>query len=152
MYLLYRCITQFIVGGWMASWVSLLHDVLLYCCSTQGCEYVDRFVPVVCCVSARIRGLFFFCHFFSPALPAPRWHESGALFVIFVEVEASMEAVEASMEARKHPWKRWKLPWKRGSFHRNVRTSIAEEISTEFSSGSFRGSIDGNFRGNFHES
>ena len=57
------------VGGWIASWVSLLY-YNTYCCTAvvQGCGWVDRFVTVVCCwgMCPQVRGLFSFSFFFLP--------------------------------------------------------------------------------------
>ena len=66
---------------WMGGLLRGCHCCTTYCCTAvravQGCGWVDRFVPVVCCcrVSTRVRGLFFV--FFSHAIPAPRWHSSA---------------------------------------------------------------------------
>ena len=66
---------QVTVGGWIASWVSLLYYVLLYCCRTG--LWVGRLIRscrvLLSCVHT---GSWVFV-LFSPAIPAPCWHSSA---------------------------------------------------------------------------
>ena len=66
------------VGGWIASWVSLLY-YNTYCCTAvvQGCGWVDRFVPVVLLSCLHTGSWVFLFLFLPPRILAPRWHRSA---------------------------------------------------------------------------
>ena len=68
---LFYCCTSFavllsyMVGGWIASWASLLYYVLLYCCKWMG-----RSLRCCCVFLSCIHGFVSFVFLFSPAIYA----------------------------------------------------------------------------------
>ena len=70
------------VGWWIASWVPMLYYVLLYCCSTAALllyrvvsELIGSFLSCVAVVCTH--GFVGLSFSFSPAIPAPRWHNKA---------------------------------------------------------------------------